>query len=165
MAAHSTLTGSDLHEPKGVSAASINTAYIADGAGSGAWQKIDDDAIDTTSIFNTNKGIVTGVIADVSTASDIMFVFPFDVTITRVTTLLAGAISGADAGITVTKTGGLSLGTLTITQSGSAEGDVDQLTPASNNVLTPNQWLKVATDGASTDTESLYVTIEYTRGS
>ena len=34
---HATLTGAELHEPKGVSGASINDTYVADGAGSGAW--------------------------------------------------------------------------------------------------------------------------------
>jgi hypothetical protein len=35
--AHSTLTGSDLHEPKGIATADADDVYIADGAGSGAW--------------------------------------------------------------------------------------------------------------------------------
>lgn len=35
--AHSTLTGSDLHEPKGVAAATAGKVYVSDGAGSGAW--------------------------------------------------------------------------------------------------------------------------------
>jgi microcystin-dependent protein len=35
--AHSTLTGSDLHEPKGVASATSGQVYIADGVGSGAW--------------------------------------------------------------------------------------------------------------------------------
>lgn len=35
--AHSTLTGSDLHEPKGVASATSGQIYIADGAGSGVW--------------------------------------------------------------------------------------------------------------------------------
>ena len=34
---HSTLTGTDLHEPKGIAAASSGELYFADGAGSGAW--------------------------------------------------------------------------------------------------------------------------------
>ena len=38
--AHSALTGSNLHEPKGIAAAAVNKAYISDGAGSGAWQKL-----------------------------------------------------------------------------------------------------------------------------
>lgn len=34
---HSVLTDPELHEPKGAAAASVNTVYVADGAGSGAW--------------------------------------------------------------------------------------------------------------------------------
>lgn len=35
---HNALTGGDLHEPKGVSGASANQLYYADGAGSGDWE-------------------------------------------------------------------------------------------------------------------------------
>lgn len=49
--AHSTLTGSELHEPKGADTASLGTVYVADGAGSGSWASIG------TSAF-------TGMIAD-----------------------------------------------------------------------------------------------------
>lgn len=34
---HSTLTGAELHEPKGVSIAGANTVYVANGSGSGSW--------------------------------------------------------------------------------------------------------------------------------
>jgi len=34
---HSTLTGSDLHEPKGASTAPASTVYVANGSGSGNW--------------------------------------------------------------------------------------------------------------------------------
>jgi hypothetical protein len=34
---HSSLTGSDLHEPKGVASASSGKVYISDGSGSGHW--------------------------------------------------------------------------------------------------------------------------------
>lgn len=34
---HATLTGADLHEPKGIASASSNTVYVANGAGSGTW--------------------------------------------------------------------------------------------------------------------------------
>lgn len=37
MVAHSALTGSNLHEPKGVASATAGTVYLADGAGSGSW--------------------------------------------------------------------------------------------------------------------------------
>jgi len=35
---HSSLTGAELHEPKGVAAASADTVYVADGGGSGNWE-------------------------------------------------------------------------------------------------------------------------------
>jgi len=41
MAEHNVLTGSSLHEPKGVAAAGIGSTYIADGAGSGTWKSSD----------------------------------------------------------------------------------------------------------------------------
>lgn len=37
---HSALTGSNLHESKGVAAATANTVYVADGVGSGAWSTV-----------------------------------------------------------------------------------------------------------------------------
>ena len=36
--AHSTLTGANLHEPKGVASAAVNKVYVSDGAGGGAWK-------------------------------------------------------------------------------------------------------------------------------
>ena len=38
--AHSTLSGADLHEPKGVSSAAAGSVYIANGGGSGTWGSI-----------------------------------------------------------------------------------------------------------------------------
>lgn len=49
--AHATLTGAELHEPKGVSTAALGTVYVANGAGSGSWNSV------ATSAF-------TGMIAD-----------------------------------------------------------------------------------------------------
>ena len=40
MTEHNILTDPNLHEPKGVSAASVETVYIADGLGSGNWKKL-----------------------------------------------------------------------------------------------------------------------------
>lgn len=37
---HSSLTGSALHEPKGVAAANSGEVYVANGSGSGTWQPI-----------------------------------------------------------------------------------------------------------------------------
>jgi len=39
-AAHNNLTGTDLHEPKGVASATADQVYVSDGAASGAWADI-----------------------------------------------------------------------------------------------------------------------------
>lgn len=52
--AHSTLTGANLHEPKGVATAPAGTVYVANGSGSGAWGSI-------------GGGAPTGTIADFAT--------------------------------------------------------------------------------------------------
>jgi len=46
--AHKLLTGTDLHEPKGVATAIAGQVYVSDGAGSGSWQ-----TINTTVDFST----------------------------------------------------------------------------------------------------------------
>lgn len=38
---HNALTGADLHEPRGIASASSGSVYVANGAGSGSWQKVD----------------------------------------------------------------------------------------------------------------------------
>lgn len=37
---HASLTGANLHEPKGVAAATANKVYVSNGSGSGTWQKL-----------------------------------------------------------------------------------------------------------------------------
>lgn len=38
MVIHSNLTGTDLHEPKGIASATATQVYVSDGVGSGSWQ-------------------------------------------------------------------------------------------------------------------------------
>lgn len=49
--AHSTLTGADLHEPKGAAAATSGYVYAADGAGGGSW--VDPNTLVTATAFST----------------------------------------------------------------------------------------------------------------
>jgi hypothetical protein len=44
---HSALTGSDLHEPKGVAAAAANRVYVSDGAASGSWTTVSNSVLAT----------------------------------------------------------------------------------------------------------------------
>lgn len=163
MVLHAALTGADLHEPKGVSAASADTVYVADGAASGTWEKITADSIDATSIKNVNKyklHLQTGSLA--STATELFIAFPEACTVTKITSALSGAITVTDAVLTFTKVGVGSMGTITIAQSGSAEADVDSLTPVSNNTFTANQVLKIAVTTACTGAETAHLTIDVT---
>jgi hypothetical protein len=145
MSTHSALTGADLHEPKGADSASAGQVYVATGAGSGTW--------------SARQYTLTAVIADVSTAETVYVAVPYSGNVVRVTSVLEGAISIADATITVSDNASNSMGTLTITQSGSAAGDVDTLTPASNQDVTDNDYITIATDGASSSANKLWLTI------
>lgn len=42
---HKSIPNAELHEPKDINTAVIHTAYVADGAGSGDWKKIDSRAL------------------------------------------------------------------------------------------------------------------------
>lgn len=46
--AHASLTGANLHEPKGVAGASAGEVYVADGGGSGAWDTLGASSIAAT---------------------------------------------------------------------------------------------------------------------
>jgi hypothetical protein len=49
---HSTLTGADLHEPKGTAAASADEVYVADGVGSGAYAALEGTKLASTGANN-----------------------------------------------------------------------------------------------------------------
>jgi len=57
MPAHSSLTGADLHEPKGAASATSGQVYVADGAGSGTWQK--DEGTDVASTGEDANKVLT----------------------------------------------------------------------------------------------------------
>ena len=131
---HSTLSDPFLHEPKGVASASSGDVYLANGSGSGTW--------------TSRQAILTVQFPDISTASNLYVPIPYAGTVTKIQSALTAAISGGDAVFTVTNSSGSSMGTLTITQSGSAAGDVDTLTPSSNNTVAAGSFIKIACAGA-----------------
>ena len=69
---HSTLTGSDLHEPKGASSASTGQVYIANGSGSGAWTA------------HHNRCVLNVQLTDISTGSSCYVVTPIAGTISKI---------------------------------------------------------------------------------
>ena len=142
---HSTLTDPYLHEPKGAAAATVGKVYVSNGSGSGAW----------TSKETLVGETLTGYIDNISASSTVHVPIPFAGTISKVVTVLEAAIGSSDATITVKNASADSMGTITVTQASSAAGDVDSLSPSSNNTVLANSFITVASDGASTNAASL----------
>lgn len=180
MAAHSTLTGADLHEPKGAAGAAAGTVYVSNGAGSGSWTSL---AASKVSVLDTNGDfagttveavltelndktmILSGIFADVSNPSTLLIPVGFSCTVLSIDFILGGAITVADAVLTITRSDGAAMGTKTIAYSGSAEGTAFDFTPSGNASLTYNthRYIKIVTDGASTTTQPLYVIVKIRR--
>lgn len=158
---HKDLTGADLHEPKGISTASANTGYFANGAGSGTWKKIGKDQIDNTSILNTNKFKQTVFIADIGTAETILVPQANNSRLTLVTIILNGAITSADSILSIYKNSATTIGTLTVAYSGSGEGSTFTFTPVSNNTFNAGEYLKIVNDGASTGPQKATIVLDF----
>jgi hypothetical protein len=145
---HKDLPDAQLHEPKGVSAASAGQVYVADGGGSGAWG---------TPPYRYPLQVR---FADISTAGDVYLPVPVAGTIALIQSVIDGAITGADCVLTgyigiVPITGGQ----ITIANSGSAAGDIDSTTPSALNDVTVGDVINIKSDGASTNTVAAEIVI------
>lgn len=116
---------------------------------------------ETASGANLKTRLVALPIGDVSTAGNVWVVPGVAGTIVSISNVIDAAITGADAGLTFEIDGALVVsGDITITQSGSAIGDVDQSVPVSANAITTGQAIEVIKDGSSTTTSLGTVTFE-----
>lgn len=101
-------------------------------------------------------------IPDVSTAGQIYVPIPtgFDGQVIEVRAALNGAIGTADVDLTL-KVNNVAMtnGVVTITQSGSAAGDVAGANPTSLNAVRVGEAVEIETDGASTNTVAVFGTM------
>ena len=106
-----------------------------------------------------NDYFLTSTIADISTASSTFVPVPDGGKVIKIFTALQGAIGTANAAITF-EIGGTAItgGGITVTQSGSAAGDVDTATPTAANEVAEDGTIEMITDGASSNTNKLNVT-------
>lgn len=96
--------------------------------------------------------VMTGSIADISTADQTYLVSPFAGTVFAVYSAINGTIATADADLTI-KTAAGTVGVITVAESGSAAGDVDSLVSGlANTVVAKGATVEIETDGASTNT-------------
>ena len=110
---------------------------------------------------NLKTKLVTLPIGDVSTAGSVWAVPGIAGTIVKISNVIDAAITVADSGLTF-EIGGTAVtgAAITITQSGSAAGDVDQSTPSALNVITATDPIEVVKDGASTTASNGVVVFE-----
>ena len=106
-----------------------------------------------------NDYFLTSTIADISTASSTFLPVPDGGKVIKIITALQGAIGTANAAITF-EIGGTAItgGAITLTQSGSAAGDIDTATPTAANRVEEGGSIEMITDGSSSNTIKLVVT-------
>ena len=106
-----------------------------------------------------NDYFLTSKITTISTAGSTFVPVPDGGTIIKIFTSIKNAISSANAALTF-EIGGVAVtgGGITVTQSGSAAGDVDTAEPTAANDVAEDGSIEMITDGASTNTIKLVVT-------
>jgi hypothetical protein len=148
MPTHASLTGADLHEPKGAASASANQVYIANGSGSGTWSKVTASAMDTTTVKNVNKFFTSGYYDRPDAATTRHYPAPVAATLSKVTLVTTNAaVSIADIVLEFEKTsGGLDLhgttSTVTIANL-TAVGTVFTFTPNQNNTFAAGDTFRI----------------------
>lgn len=162
MAEHNTLTGSSLHEPKGIDSAGTGDAGkvltpSASVAGEGVLRNLVESEI------NTKLAYISVDFADITTAGDVYLPCAFAGTVTGVNTVINGVLGTADTDLTA-KVNNVAMtnGTVTIAFSGSAAGDLDSATPTAGNTVTTSDYINITSDGAGTGTvgATVILTIE-----
>ena len=97
-----------------------------------------------------NDYFLTSKITTISTAGSTFVPVPDGGTIIKIFTSIKNAISSANAALTF-EIGGVAVtgGAITVTQSGSAAGDVDTAEPTALNTVSEGGSIEMITDGAS----------------
>ena len=106
-----------------------------------------------------NDYFITAKIADISTASSTFVAIPDGGKVIKIITALQGAIGTANGAITF-EIGGTAMtsSAISVTQSGSAAGDIDTSEPTAANDVAEDGSIEMITDGASSNAIVLYVT-------
>lgn len=117
--------------------------------------------VETETGQNIKTKLVTVPIGDVSSAGSVFAVPGIAGTIVGISNVIDAAITVADAVLTF-EIGGTAVtgAAITITQSGSAIGDVDQSTPSALNVIAAAEAIEIVKDGGSTTASNGVVTFE-----
>lgn len=159
MPEHRDLTGASLHESKGVDAASANTVYVANGAGSGTWSKLPAVAVDPSTVKNLNREQLFMSIIDIGTAGSRYQPIAKASKIVKILCCVQSPTAGAATVLTFRNDAGTSMGTMNI-PNGAAAGTVFSLSPIANNTFVADTKFQVDTDGGTSTNSNAIFTIE-----
>ena len=106
-----------------------------------------------------NDYFLTAKVTDISTAGSTFVAVPDVGNIVKIYTSIKNVITSADAAITF-EIGGTAVtnGAITVTQAGSAAGDVDSSTPSAANRVEEGGSIEIISDGASATACEMIVT-------
>ena len=106
-----------------------------------------------------NDYFLTAKVTDISSAGSTFVAVPDVGNIVKIYTSIKNAITSADAAITF-EIGGTAVtnGAITVTQAGSAAGDVDSSTPSAANRVEEGGSIEIISDGASATACEMIVT-------
>lgn len=154
MALHKDLTGADLHEPKGVSTATLGQVYVANGAGSGTWTSKNGD------ILNANIYQLDGEIQDLGTAGSSCFFYIHNKSqMTKLAAVTHAALTGANAILSIYINGVLFADTLTIPFTGSSAGGSAIVSIGTVNTVTAGSVIEIRSDGGPSNTPKASVAL------
>jgi hypothetical protein len=88
---HSTLSDPNLHEPKGASTAAANTAYLANGSGSGAWTAV--NRLPGTGWGQYSNALYVGTNALAVSTTEVLVPFDTNANVTQLPISLTGITS------------------------------------------------------------------------
>lgn len=110
-----------------------------------------------------NNEVVLNVDVQLGSSGQSYVVSPIDGTVIDVYSVINSSLSTSDEKLTVKDADGNSMGDITLTQSGSAAGDVDSLTPSSNAGVSAGDAIEVETDGSNGTSTQAFMSIRVRR--
>lgn len=142
---HKNITNVNLHEAKGASTAATDSVLHAS-SGVNAW-KFQEHAV--------NLDIV-----DLVTDTSYFIPTPYACTITSITTCIDNAFTTADCSVLAEIDGvAVTNGAIIITQSGSAAGDVDTVTPTALNTTAAGGSIEIVVSGTNATSTRCHVVL------
>lgn len=142
---HVNIADGERHEPKGASTATVGEIWQSDGAGSGS-HKQPTVAI-TKEVSNIGGGGTLGYIC-----------VPFDCEVETIYSVIDGALSTADDQLNFFINLVQITGVITVTESGSAAGDVDSVNPTANKTANAGDYIRISSNGTSSGTVNATIT-------